>query len=148
MKKSYKIIILHCLFIYCCFFVSCSNTYDDLLDAFNEKYFSQEPTPVEEKTVADDDFDPDKMLDRTYTFVDGFQTSLSAPAGAASYDWSIKDKKSKEGEAKSVCNKQVFDFMPGKFFKAGEESTLVLTVTDTSGTVYIDTAVIILITRN
>lgn len=148
MKSKLKILLPLIIFIQIFALTSCGNSYDSMLKNFNDKYFSQEPVPVEEETILDDDFDPDKMLERTYAFVDGFQTSLAAPAGAASYDWSIKDKKSKEGEAKSVCNKQVFDFMPGKFFKAGEESTLVLTVTDTSGTEYIDTAVIILITRN
>ena len=154
MKKSIEIVIKFCLLISGLFFISCSNTYDDLLNDFNDKYFSKEPTPVKEKKITDDDFAAEKMLENRYAFVKGYETSLSAPLDCTSYKWEVQKgeqtEKSDETEQKeltTVCTKRVYNFMPGVDFKLDEEATLVLTVTDAKGTEYIDTALIIVISR-
>ncbi len=145
MKKSIEIVIKFCLLISGLFFISCSNTYDDLLNDFNDKYFSKEPTPVKEKKITDDDFAAEKMLENRYAFVKGYETSLSAPLDCTSYKWDVQ--KSEEEEPVTVCTKRVYNFLPGKDFKLDEETTLILTVTDAKGTEYIDTALIIVISR-
>ncbi len=151
MKKISKTLFLICLFISCLFFVSCSNTYDDLLNEFNNQYFSKEPTPVKEKKITDDDFAAEKMLENRYAFVKGYETSLSAPFDCTSYKWEVQKGEGTEGteqkELTTVCTKRVYNFMPGVDFKLDEEATLILTVTDAKGTEYIDTALIIVISR-
>ena len=150
MKKTVRLLCLFTGFLATCSFFSCTHSYDEMIEKFNDKNFSIESTPVKEKTIADEGFSADRMLESRYTFVKDYETSLSAPSGGASYKWEVQEMSAQnveETERKTVCTKRVYNFMPGKDIALDKETTLVLTVTDSTGTVYIDTALIIVISR-
>ena len=120
-------------------FVSCKSSYDELLEDFNNQYFSLE---YKEKTIFDDDFVAEDMLELKYDFYDGYVSSIVAPAGAVKYSWIIPLENTSPVQYKEVCTKQIYDFMPGKDYAVGSETKLILTVTDESGTEYIDSTII------
>ena len=135
------------LLIFSFLFTACNSSYEGMIDDFNEQYFNLEPTEPENKTISDSGFSAEKMLEKRYTFIKGYESSLSAPAGGKKYDWALQMEDGEEVTFESVCTERIYNFMPGTDIKSDVETTLVLTVTDTSGTEYIDTALIIVINR-
>jgi len=137
---------------------SCANGYDEMLEDFNKENFSLEPTAPKETSINAEGFKPESMLERRYTFYVDYEASLTAPAGGAEYKWVVEKASSEDGSnaggssgavvRETVCTKRTYNFMPGRDFKTNTETKLVLTVTDSSGTEYIDTALIIVINRN
>ncbi len=150
MKKTVRFLGLFTILFVSSSFFSCTHSYDEMIEKFNDKNFSIESIPVKEKTIADEGFSAERMLESRYTFVKDYETSLSAPSGGVSYKWEVQEMSAQnieETERKTVCTKRVYNFMPGKDIVIDKETTLVLTVTDSRGTEYIDTALIIVISR-
>ena len=150
MKKTVRFLCLFTVLFVTFSFFSCTHSYDEMIEKFNYKNFSNESIPIKEKTIADEGFSADRMLESRYTFVKDYETSLSAPSGGKSYKWEVQEmsaRNKEEPERKTVCTNRVYNFMPGKDIALDKETTLVLTVTDPTGTVYIDTALIIVISR-
>lgn len=142
---------LRLLLIFSFVLTGCSTNYDEMIEDYNEKYFSLEPTKPNNPNISDENFLADNMLEKRYTFVKGYESSLAAPSGGEKYNWTIKTTDSRNPEnivEESVCSEQIYNFFPERAFKNDTETTLVLTVTDYSGTEYIDTALIIVISRN
>lgn len=132
-------ILIFPVFFLALIFSSCSGSYEDMLEDFNDSFFSAE---FQEKSIYDDDFDAEEMLELKYDFYEGFESSLSAPAGAAKYSWTIPKENTMPVEYRQVCTEQTYSFMPGKDYEAGSETKLILTVTDENGTEYIDSTII------
>ena len=149
-KVSVNILILTGI-LFLCLFCACSNSYDDMIEDFNSKYFSLEPSEPKNTDISDNTFLPENMLEKRYTFIKGYESSLAAPSGGNSYNWTVKLPDSNNPEItveQSVCSEQIYNFIPERAFRTDTEATLVLTVTDSTGAEYIDTALIIVISRN
>ena len=121
-------------------FSACKNSYDSMLEDFNQTYFS--PENKKENSVNDDAFEADKMLNLTYDFYKDYASSLVGPADAVSYSWTTPKPNTKPVEYKELCKERIFNFMPGKDFAVGTETKLILTVTDANGTEYIDSTIV------
>ena len=156
-------------------FVSCKSSYDELLEDFNNQYFSLE---YKEKTIVsrnnkiiEEAMKNSQLFQAKYDLIiideahrlsnntsnrfkiisdlikrskpNGiFESSIVAPAGAVKYSWIIPLENTSPVQYKEVCTKQIYDFMPGKDYAVGSETKLILTVTDESGTEYIDSTII------
>ena len=128
------------------FISACSNSYDEMIDGFNKKYFSLTPTPPIEKRITDANFAQETMLELRYTFIQGYESMLVAPAGASSYLWKIQNSDGTMQED-SLCEERIYTFIPEEDFEINAETKLVLTVTSESGTEYIDTTIIVVLNR-
>lgn len=151
MKKVYEVLLAATVLSLLSLFCACSNSYDKMVEEYNKKYFAIEPTAPNNPDISDNTFLPDNMLEKRYTFIKGYESRLAAPSGGASYDWTVKLPDVNDPEViveKSVCSEQIYNFFPERVFKTDTEATLVLTVTDSTGAEYIDTALIIVISRN
>ena len=130
--------------------ISCSSSYDTMVQDFNKDYCVPESKPMPENSITEPGFVADSMLQPRYLFKDGYEVSLTAPSGGKSYNWELvykvtsKYSSEEKEERKSICSKQSYSFMPGEDFAIGTENKLVLTVTDESGTEYIDTTIVII----
>ena len=151
MKRGFMKDFTKLLLVFLFVFTGCSNSYDKMLEDYNNKYFSLEPSEPKNTDITDNNFLPENMLEKRYTFIKGYESSLAAPSGGVSYNWTIKLPDSNNPEItveQSVCSEQIYNFIPERAFRTDTEATLVLTVTDSTGTEYIDTALIIVISRN
>lgn len=126
---------------------SCTNSYEQMINNFNENYFTLTPTPAKESNLLDKDFDQEQMLEIRYTFIEGFNSSLVAPKGAAKYLWVEENLEDGQVQKKTLCNERIYAFLPESDFEVNKESKLVLTVTDEKGTEYIDTTIIVVLNR-
>lgn len=126
---------------------SCTNSYEQMINNFNENYFTLTPTPAKESNLLDKDFDQEQMLEIRYTFIEGFNSSLVAPKGAAKYLWVEENLEDGQVQKKTLCNERIYVFLPENDFEVNKESKLVLTVTDEKGTEYIDTTIIVVLNR-
>ena len=86
------------------------------------------------------------MLELRYTFIQGYESMLVAPAGASSYLWKIQNSDGTMQED-SLCEERIYTFIPEEDFEINAETKLVLTVTSESGTEYIDTTIIVVLNR-
>lgn len=73
MKKTLAILGLFLILIS---FISCSNSYDSILDQFNRKYFSAEPAKEEPYSVKSSKFVASEMLSATYTVPENVYLNL------------------------------------------------------------------------
>ena len=83
------------------------------------KFFAIEPTAPNNPDISDNTFLPDNMLEKRYTFIKGYESSLAAPSGGASYDWTVKLPDVNDPEViveKSVCSEQIYNFFPERVF--------------------------------
>ena len=149
MKKLVRLIFAELIISLCFVFNGCKDmhvvdSYDEMLQDYNSKYFTLTPTPPIEKRITDSNFNQDSMLEFRYTFIEGYEATLVAPLGGAKYSW-IKLKHDGTFEDSPVCEKRIYDFVPEKDFEINTETKLVLTVTDESGTEYIDTTLIVVL---
>lgn len=126
---------------------SCTNSYEQMINNINENYFTLTPTPAKESNLLDKDFDQEQMLEIRYTFIEGFNSSLVAPKGAAKYLWVEENLEDGQVQKKTLCNERIYAFLPENDFEVNKESKLVLTVTDEKGTEYIDTTIIVVLNR-
>lgn len=150
MKKLFKFLVVISIFITAVFVSGCKNSYDNMVQDFNKENCIPESKKIHEYSINDADFDANSMLLPRYFFKDGYEVTLTAPSGGKNYNWelinNVKGEKilQENEEKKSVCTKQSFSFMPGEDFVIGTENKLVLTVTDNTGTEYIDTTIVII----
>ena len=127
--------------------LSCSNSYNQVIDNFNKKYFHEEASDERVYSIYLPDFNCSTMLSDSYGLKKGTTLSLIAPDGGVSYKWTalvkdIKDK-NKEVETDIAEQKKLSYRVPG-VFRDDVVNKLVLTVTDSNGTEYKDTALIII----
>lgn len=135
-KNTFKNILK---FSFTSFFVfsilSCTNSYDELVDTFNRKYFAPAPAAEERFSATSPNFNPNDMLEQDYDFKDGFYINLEGPENAATYLWSYSevdpDNAKKETEYINVCSNKTFYFKTSDFFKIRHTYYLVLTITVT-----------------
>ena len=146
MKKVLRFILMISIISLTLFISACSNSYDEMIDGFNKKYFSLTPTPPIEKRITDANFAQETMLELRYTFIQGYESMLVAPAGASSYLWKIQNSDGTMQED-SLCEERIYTFIPEEDFEINAETKLVLTVTSESGTEYIDTTIIVVLNR-
>ena len=137
--------------------VSCTNSYDELINNFNNEFFSPE-RPVEDVySVTNPGFDPETMLEEYYTFQKGYFVNLEAPSDALTYLWTYFDLADTENPI-ILSNERYLYFNTSDAFnmnKSKENShsfklVLSITVTGREGTVmeYIDTSTITIIDQN
>lgn len=138
-KLKTQILILLSAF---CFF-SCKNSYENLIADFNSHLGTSAGDSKFINSVNSADFDESQMLKEYYIFYSDFTVCLKAPDDCASYEWTANSKKNPEIIVKLGEKKNLFYELPGIFF-TGYENTLTLKVTDSFGTVYEDTAVLII----
>ena len=146
MKRIFKKLSLAAVFVFL-LFTSCTNSYEQMINHFNDNYFTLTPTPPEESNLTDENFDQSKMLENRYTFIEGFESSLVAPKGAKKYLWVEEDLEQGQIQKKTLCNERIYTFIPECDFEVNKELKLVLTVTDEKGTEYIDTTIIVVLNR-
>ena len=146
MKKVLRLVLMISVISLTLFISACSNSYDEMIDGFNKKYFSLTPTPPIEKRITDANFAQETMLELRYTFIQGYESTLVAPAGASSYLWKIQNSDGTMQED-SLCEERIYTFIPEEDFEINAETKLVLTVTSESGTEYIDTTIIVVLNR-
>lgn len=135
---KFLLVIITLLFI----FPSCKQSYADMIDSFNHKYFMPVPPADDVYSISDEGFNPAAMLEPTYDIPEGLYLSLEAPQDGQSYSWKCLHKDKKEIE---ISNERFFYYkVPGNVFSTEEKNTLILTVTalDSEGNTveYIDTA--------
>ena len=145
MKKVLRFAVLILISIYFLMVCSCGNSYENMLEDFDGKYFSPEPLGYDPFSVNAPEFNPNNMLEVSYTFPEGYYIILEAPDNCTSYSWTCSNS---EFNKKVIGSDRVLYYeIPGAF-KAGEENTLILTVTVADGegksTEYIDESVIII----
>ena len=157
LKNLLNIVKLSLVLILVSPLVSCKTSYDELIDAFNKKYFVPE-RPVEDVfSATSEDFIPDTMLEEYYTFKKGYYVNLEAPSDAASYLWTYSDID--EEKTPVVIGTEQFLYLNTSeafnYIKSNEKShsfklVLTITVTGTEGTVteYIDTSTITIIDQS
>ena len=156
-KKIRSILKMGSFFLLVFMIVSCTNSYDELINNFNNEFFSPE-RPVEDMySVTNPGFDPETMLDEYYTFKKGYFVNLEAPADALTYLWTYSDLADTEKPI-TLSNDRYLYFNTSDAFnmnKSNENShsfklVLSITVTGMEGTVmeYIDTSTITIIDQN
>ena len=130
--------------------LSCNNTYDGMIEEFNEEYFVKGYNAKLDYSVTSDDFSEDDMLMSIISTSDHSVLNLIAPDGGSgcSYEWKliVPEYNSTTGiitEKDYVIGTDRFLFysVPGKM-NADKKNKLVLNVTDSSGRIYSDTATI------
>ncbi len=154
--KNILKITVSSLFLFTAF--SCTNSYDEMIDSFNRKYFLPESSEDEKYSAISPNFNPYKMLEKEYSFRADYYINLEGPKDASSYLWSYSEVKTEEDKAivgnidetfTNICTEKDLYFKTSDFFKVGHVYKLVLTITVTGaeGTVreYIDTATISII---
>lgn len=146
MKKVLHYVLIISIISLTLLISACSNSYDEMIDGFNKKYFSLTPTPPIEKRITDANFAQETMLELRYTFIQGYESTLVAPAGASSYLWKIQNSDGTMQE-ESLCEERIYTFIPEEDFEINAETKLVLTVTNEAGTEYIDTTIIVVLNR-
>ncbi len=146
MKKVLRFVLMISIISLFVSISACSNSYNEMIDGFNAKYFSLTPTPPIENSINDSGFNQETMLEVRYTFIEGYESTLPAPLGGASYSWK-KMKHDGTFEEPALCEERIFTFVPEESFEINAETKLVLTVTNEAGTEYIDTTIIIVLNR-
>ncbi len=145
MKKFDRLVFVSLIFL--SFAVTgCGNSYEKMVEEFDDKYFSLTPTIGVEKKLTDSAFTQECMLETHYTFIKGFESTLTAPMGGIKYLWRKQNLDGTYVEP-SLCEERIYTFIPEEDFEINVETKLVLTVTDEMGTEYIDTTKIVVLNR-
>ena len=155
MKALFELLATICFFLSAIFFSACKNSvdeksYEEMIVQFDSNNFTPYSKPAPDFSITASGFVASDMLEPRYFLKEGFNTSLIAPTGGASYKWELvtRETDGRTGEKTEVrtvmSNERIFAFVPGEDFAVGTEHKLVLTVTDSSGTEYIDTTIIII----
>ena len=127
--------------------LSCSNSYNQVIDNFNKKYFHEEASDERVYSIYLPDFNCSTMLSDSYELKQGKTLSLFAPDGGVSYKWTalVKDIKDKNKEVETdIAEQKSLSYRVPGVFRDDVVNKLVLTVTDSNGTEYKDTALIII----
>ena len=144
MKKSLFLFIVP-LVIFSIF--SCCNSYEQMIESFNDKYFKPDYLSPEEYTTENKDFKESSMLDEVFYFPEGYLIILEAPKGRGkcTYEWKAiipsTDNSNKEILKEDVIGTdRTLKFKTPGVFNTDKENKLILTVTESSGNIYKDTA--------
>lgn len=136
-----------CAFIIIFFISGCSNSYEKMINDFNEEYFEKGYLPPEPYTTGSTGFQEGLMLDDIISIKEDSITVLIAPDGGenCSYEWKAlvpcKDTHGKYYMKPTVIgNKRTLKYKAPGVFSSDKENKLVLTVTEVSGKQYRDTA--------
>lgn len=139
MKKVLRFVLM--ISIITLFITACSNSYNEMIDGFNKKYFKKGYLPPEPYTTSSKDFKEGEMLDEIITMVEGERIVLVAPDGGEGcvYEW----KGFIAGKEEPIFIKNLRTLIidaPDNFDKANKGNKLVITVTESSGKQYTDIA--------
>lgn len=140
MKRRAVLQIIQCLVFFSFhLFFSCNDAYDDMIEKFDSQLTT---SPKKENSITDSGFTESNMiLQGSYVLDKNCTFSLSAPAGGIEYRWEILGNGL--GENILLCEKRSFTYlMPGEF-STDDSNFLLLTVIDSTGREYKDTAEII-----
>ena len=150
-KKNLHLLIVLLLSV---IIMSCTNSYDQLINNFNHDFFTPERPEEDVYSVSSLDFDPDTMLDEYYTFKKGYYVNLEAPADAESYLWSYSDIVDTDNLIPLSHDRYLY-LNTSETFNSNETShsfklVLTITVKEKEGTVkeYIDSSTITIIDQD
>ena len=141
--KKFLLIVALVLFV----FAGCDNSYDKMIEDFNSSYFSKGYKEPEPYTTSSSTFDEKQMLDEIVSMIDGSVTVFTAPEGGEGcvYEWKAhvpgKDSNGKDIMEETVLgNERVLPYSAPGVFNSDKENKLTVTVTESSGKQYTDTA--------
>ena len=89
MKKVLRLVLMISIISLILSISACSNSYNDMIDGFNKKYFKKGYLPPEPYTTSSKDFKEGEMLDEIISMKDDSLTILTAPDGGeeSTYEW-------------------------------------------------------------
>ena len=129
----------------------CKNSYENMIEDFDKKYFVPENKEIPEFSIKASGFNADSMLESRYIFVEEYEVTLPGPAGGTSYKWELHTNPVYTTETKDfsfIPETNSFVISKNIYHIESSETKLVLTVTDASGTEYIDTTKILISSRD
>ena len=145
MKRLARVFLLTSIIALTFVIFGCSNSYENMIEKFDSKFFTPEPSEKDAYSGNSSNFNPLEMLSPGYVFSEGYFISLEAPDNCSSYLWTCTNS---EVNKKVISTKQTLYYEIPGVFKVGEPNTLILTVTavDEQGSIteYIDESVIII----
>jgi len=149
MQKVSRFLLIISIFSICLIFSGCKNSYENMIEEFDGKYFMPEPKVYIPYSINSPDFNPKDMLAPSYVFPEDVYINLEAPENCTTYLWKIVDSKGNElSNPNEPESERVFYHAASDGFRVGEENILILTVTvtDSQGNIteYIDESVIII----
>ncbi len=131
-------------FVVCavCYFCSCTNSMDDMLSTYNNTYSYQ---TKQKEAYTLDNVSGENMLRDSYAVFYMSTLCLTAPAGAASYEWKVKigENANGEKEGKEIVistKKDLTLYIVNSELKRWSSYKLTLTVKKDTGLTYSDTA--------
>lgn len=147
MSNLFKLIAGICIFLSALFFSACKNSYDNMIEEYNEKYFVKSYLPQESYTTHSTDFNENDILDEFYCMEIESRYVFTAPDGGEGcvYEWKAlvpsKDSDGKDFmEPHVIGNERTLNYQSPGVFKTDRENKLTVTVTEKSGKQYKDTA--------
>lgn len=149
MKKVLRLVLMISIISLTLSISACSNSYNEMIDGFNKKYFKKGYLPPEPYTTSSKDFKEGEMLKDIIVMADEQLYLFTAPDGGedCTYEWQgfapVKDSDGKE-KMKPIKiednNKKTLSFLAPGGFNRDKENLLVVTVTEKSGRQFTDTA--------
>lgn len=147
MNSLFKLIAGICIFLSALFFSACKNSYENMIEEYNEKYFVKHYQPQESYTTHSKDFNENDILDEFYCMEIESRYVFTAPDGGEGcvYEWKAlvpsKDSDGKDFmEPHVIGNERTLNYQSPGVFKTDRENKLTVTVTEKSGKQYKDTA--------
>ena len=126
---------------------ACANSYNEMIDNFNQKYFTKGYLPPEPYTTKSKNFRESEMLDEIISMKEDSLTILTAPDGGEGslYEWKAlvpsKDENGKSYMKETVIgSERTLSYKAPGVFNSDKENKLVVTVTEMSGGQFTDTA--------
>ena len=145
MKKRFNSILL--ITIITLLMTACANSYNEMIDDFNKKYFTKGYLPPEPYTTKSKNFRESEMLDDIISMKEDTLTILTAPDGGEEclYEWKAlvpaKDDNGKSYMKETVIgNERTLSYKAPGVFNSDKENKLVVTVTEKAGREFTDTA--------
>ena len=121
---------------------SCSS-YDEMVGKLDSKYAKETETSEENYSMLEAGFDAAKLIPlSSYVISTECIFMLVAPADADSYSWELRESLSAQGTVIGTSRTLTYS-MPGSF-STSKDNVLVLTVTDSTGKEYTDSAIVLL----
>ena len=147
MKKNHKVLLVFSLTAAVLMLCGCGNSYDNMIDDFNNKYFEKGYLAPAPYTTESSGFNEHEMLEDTISMLDGSMSVFIAPDGGESctYEWKAHIP-SKNAEGKDYMKETVIgtdrtlSYTAPGVFNSDKENKLTVTVTEASGKKNTDTA--------
>lgn len=130
MQKVSRFLLIISIFSICLIFSGCKNSYENMIEEFDAKYFMPEPVKIPGYSINDSNFRESEMLEPSYVFPEGIYVNLEAREGGNSYSWKCINN---DGTETEISTSRVLYYETPGAFKYGEENTLLLTVTVSNG---------------